>query len=179
MVNRRVESEREVLDAYIERGMVFTQTRRFDDAIGTALFLGALVLVLTTLAEGVSLGTLEYAPHTATTGYLAFLALVLYMGTLVLLAILRLGKDAYGIPILDEVSARSGREVSRATVYVALKRLEAKDLIHSTMGDPTPERGGRAKRYFQISPLAERRLIEAREALMKMWANLPIVERPS
>ena len=45
---------------------------------------------------------------------------------LVLLAILRLGKDAYGIPILDEVAARSGREVSRATVYVALKRLEQK-----------------------------------------------------
>ena len=50
------------------------------------------------------------------------------MEHLVLLAILRLGKDAYGIPILDEVSARSGREVSRATVYVALKRLEQKGL---------------------------------------------------
>ena len=50
------------------------------------------------------------------------------MEHLVLLAILRLGRDAYGIPILDEVSARSGREVSRATVYVALKRLEQKGL---------------------------------------------------
>ena len=98
---------------------------------------------------------------------------------LVLLAVARLGQEAYGVPIVDELERQTGRRVSRASVYVALKRLEAKDLIHSTMGDPTPERGGRAKRYFQISPLAERRLIEAREALLKMWANLPIVERPS
>jgi DNA-binding PadR family transcriptional regulator len=98
---------------------------------------------------------------------------------LVLLAVARLGQDAYGVPIVDELERQTGRRVSRASVYVALKRLEAKALIQSTLGDPTPERGGRAKRYFQISPLAERRLIEAREALMKMWANLPIIERPS
>ena len=98
---------------------------------------------------------------------------------LVLLAVARLGQDAYGVPIVDELERQTGRRVSRASVYVALKRLEAKHLILSTMGDPTPERGGRAKRYFQISPLAERRLIEAREALMKMWADLPIVERHS
>ena len=98
---------------------------------------------------------------------------------LVLLAVARLGQDAYGVPIVDELEQQTGRRVSRASVYVALKRLEAKELIVSTMGEPTPERGGRAKRYFQISPLAERRLIEAREALLKMWANLPIVERPS
>ena len=71
---------------------------------------------------------------------------------LVLLAILRLGQDAYGIPILDEVSARSGREVSRATVYVALKRLEQKGLLASRLGDSTPERGGRAKRFFKLKP---------------------------
>ena len=96
----------------------------------------------------------------------------------VLLAVARLGQEAYGVPIVDELERQTGRRVSRASVYVALKRLEAKALIHSTMGDPTPERGGRAKRYFQISPLAERRLLEAREALMKMWANLPIVFSP-
>ena len=71
---------------------------------------------------------------------------------LVLLAILRLGRDAYGIPILDEVCARSGREVSRATVYVALKRLEQKGLVTSKLGDSTPERGGRAKRFFKLKP---------------------------
>ncbi len=101
---------------------------------------------------------------------------------LVLLAVARLGQDAYGVPIVDELERQTGRRVSRASVYVALKRLEAKALIHSTLGDPTPERGGRAKRYFQISPLAEQRLIDAREALMKMWADLPGIfptERPS
>ena len=65
---------------------------------------------------------------------------------LVLLAILRLGPDAYGIPILNEVCAQSGRDVSRATVYVALKRLEQKRLVVSRLGESTPERGeiGRA-----------------------------------
>ena len=92
---------------------------------------------------------------------------------LVLLAVARLGAGAYGVPIVEELEAQTGRRVSRASVYVALKRLEAKGLIVSALGAPTPERGGRAKRYFQISPLAERRLREAREALMKMWAGLP------
>lgn len=101
---------------------------------------------------------------------------------LVLLAVARLGDEAYGVPIVDELEQQTGRRVSRASVYVALKRLETKDLIRSTLGDPTPERGGRAKRYFQITPLAEQRLIEAREALLKMWADLPGMftrERPS
>jgi DNA-binding PadR family transcriptional regulator len=97
---------------------------------------------------------------------------------LVLLAIARLGAQAYGVPIVDELERQTGRRVSRASVYVALKRLETKGLIVSMLGEPTPERGGRAKRYFQISPLAERRLQEARAAFMKMWADLPVVERP-
>lgn len=98
---------------------------------------------------------------------------------LVLLAVARLGAEAYGVPIVDELEQQTGRRVSRASVYVALKRLETKGLIRSTLGEPTPERGGRAKRYFEVTPLAEQRLIDAREALLKMWANLPIVERPS
>jgi PadR family transcriptional regulator, regulatory protein PadR len=98
---------------------------------------------------------------------------------LVLLAIARLGPDAYGVPIVDELERQTGRRVSRASVYVALKRLEKKGLIASVLGDPTPERGGRAKRYFRMSPEAEQRLREAREALMKMWANLPILEKHS
>ena len=98
---------------------------------------------------------------------------------LVLLAVARLGDNAYGVPIIDELELQTGRRVSRASVYVALKRLEKKDLIVSILGDPTPERGGRAKRYFQISPLAERRLQEARAALLKMWDGLPAVEKPS
>lgn len=101
---------------------------------------------------------------------------------LVLLAVARLGPEAYGVPIVDELEQQTGRRVSRASVYVALKRLEAKGLIHATLGEPTPERGGRAKRFFQITPEAEQRLIDAREALLKMWANVPGMftpERPS
>lgn len=98
---------------------------------------------------------------------------------LVLLAIARLGADAYGVPIVDELERQTGRRVSRASVYVALKRLEKKGLIASLLGEPTPERGGRAKRFFQISPTAERRLQDVRAALLKMWDGLPAVEKHS
>jgi DNA-binding PadR family transcriptional regulator len=90
---------------------------------------------------------------------------------LVLLAILRLGRDAYGIPILDEVCARSGREVSRATVYVALKRLEQKGLVTSKLGDSTPERGGRAKRFFKLKPNGLKALRESREMFLSLWRD--------
>src|SRR5262249_17927627 len=90
---------------------------------------------------------------------------------LVLLAILRLGKEAYGIPILDEVSARSGREVSRATVYVALKRLEQKGLVTSKLGESTPERGGRAKRFFKMKPSGLKALRESREMFLSLWRD--------
>jgi DNA-binding PadR family transcriptional regulator len=90
---------------------------------------------------------------------------------LVLLAILRLGADAYGIPILEEVCARSGRAVSRATVYVALKRLEQKGLVTSRLGDSTPERGGRAKRYFTLRAAGLKALRESRAMFLDLWRN--------
>ena len=94
---------------------------------------------------------------------------------LVLLAVLRLGKEAYGIPILDEVSARSGREVSRATVYVALKRLEQKGLLTSRLGDSTPERGGRAKRFFKLKPSGLKALRDSREMFLNLWRDYETV----
>jgi DNA-binding PadR family transcriptional regulator len=90
---------------------------------------------------------------------------------LVLLAILRLGREAYGIPILEEVCARSGREVSRATVYVALKRLEQKGLVASKLGDSTPERGGRAKRFFKLKPNGLKALRESRDMFLSLWRD--------
>ena len=93
------------------------------------------------------------------------------MEHLVLLAILRLGTDAYGIPILDEVAARSGRDVSRATVYVALKRLEQKGLVSSRLGDSTPERGGRAKRFFKLKPSGFKALRDSREMFLNLWRD--------
>lgn len=94
---------------------------------------------------------------------------------LVLLAILRLGSEAYGIPILDEVRASSGREVSRATVYVALKRLEQKGLVASKLGDSTPERGGRAKRFFRLKPSGLKALRESREMYLSLWRDYETV----
>ena len=93
------------------------------------------------------------------------------MEHLVLLAILRLGPDAYGIPILDEVATRSGRDVSRATVYVALKRLEQKGLVSSRLGDSTPERGGRAKRFYKMKPAGLKALRESRDMFLSLWRD--------
>jgi DNA-binding PadR family transcriptional regulator len=93
------------------------------------------------------------------------------MEHLVLLAILRLGNEAYGIPILDEVSARSGRTVSRATVYVALRRLEQKGLVTSRLGESTPERGGRAKRYFRLRASGLKALRDSRAMFLNLWRD--------
>lgn len=97
------------------------------------------------------------------------------MEHLVLLAVLRLGNQAYGIPILEEVCGRCGRRVSRATVYVALKRLEEKGLVTSKLGDSTPERGGRAKRFFKLKPAGLRALRESREMFLGLWRDYEAV----
>src|SRR5271166_478145 len=68
----------------------------------------------------------------------------------VLLALVRLGENAYGVPIRREIAELTGRDVSFGAVYTALDRLERKGYVTSWVGDSTPERGGRAKRYFQI-----------------------------
>jgi DNA-binding PadR family transcriptional regulator len=90
----------------------------------------------------------------------------------VLLACLQLGEGAYTVPILEEIESRTQRNVSHAAVYVALRRLERKGLVRSRLADPTPERGGRAKRYFRATPEAVRLLKESRAALDRMWRGL-------
>jgi DNA-binding PadR family transcriptional regulator len=97
---------------------------------------------------------------------------------LVLLAIVRLGSEVYGVPIVAEIEQRTGRSVSRAAVYVALRRLESKGLVTSRMADPTPERGGRAKRLFRIEPAGLESLRDARQALLSMWRDIePLLEQ--
>ena len=91
---------------------------------------------------------------------------------LVLLATLRLGDRAYGVRIVDEIKERSRRSVSRAAVYIALQRLERKGLLSSTLAEPTPERGGRAKRFFSVRPSGVARLSRARGELLSMWDGL-------
>jgi len=69
----------------------------------------------------------------------------------ILLALLRLGDRAYGVTVRQEIDARTGREVSLGAIYATLDRLEAKGYVKSHMSDPTPERGGRSKRFFQVT----------------------------
>jgi DNA-binding PadR family transcriptional regulator len=98
---------------------------------------------------------------------------------MVLLAIIHLRDDAYGIPIVEAIEHRTGRSVSRAAVYVTLRRLEEKGLVSSWMGDPTPERGGKARRYVKVEAEGARALREARQASERMWRGLdPVSLRP-
>lgn len=91
---------------------------------------------------------------------------------LILLAVYRLGADAYGVPVIREVEQRTGRTVTQAAAYLTLRRLEDKGFIKSTLGKPTAERGGRAKRYFQITKAGLRQLRESRAALSSMWEGI-------
>jgi DNA-binding PadR family transcriptional regulator len=89
---------------------------------------------------------------------------------LVLLALLSLGGDeAYGMNIRRILLEEAGRDVSVPTVYSALDRLESKGFVTSRLGDPTPERGGRAKKLFRVEPEGVRALQEVRRTLETMW----------
>jgi len=92
---------------------------------------------------------------------------------MVLLALIRLGDRAYGVPISREIEQRSGREVALGSVYAALERLEEKGLVTSRLGDPTAERGGRAKRYFRLTAHGLGDVRETQRALQSLWRGLP------
>ena len=92
---------------------------------------------------------------------------------MLLLVVIHLGEEAYGVPISREVELHRGRSISVGSVYAALERLEAKGLIVSNLGDPTPERGGKAKRYFRITRKGLRRVRETRRVLTKLWQVIP------
>ena len=91
---------------------------------------------------------------------------------MVLLAIMRLGDDAYAVPVRDEILRCTGRDVSRGSVYITLDRLETKGYLRSRLADPTPERGGRAKRYYTLRPRAVEALKDSRRALVALWRGL-------
>lgn len=93
----------------------------------------------------------------------------------VLLAILHLRQseaDAYGVTVRETIEARTGRSVSIGALYTALERLERKGYVTSTMSDPTPERGGRARRYFRVTPTGAIALDRSRQYLARMWQGL-------
>jgi PadR family transcriptional regulator PadR len=91
----------------------------------------------------------------------------------VLLALIRLGDNAYGVPVAQEIEKRCGRQAALGSVYAALERLEEKGLAISSLGDPTAERGGRAKRYFQPMCQGLQAIRETRRALVSLWQGLP------
>src|SRR6185312_7379493 len=70
---------------------------------------------------------------------------------MVMLAVLRLGREAYGVPIAAEIAQRTGREMLQGSVYAILERLESKGFVTSRLGEATLQRGGRAKRYFALT----------------------------
>lgn len=92
---------------------------------------------------------------------------------MVLLAVMRLGDGAYGVPITNEIESHRGKAVSIGAVYAALERLEAKDFLRSTLGEATAKRGGKAKRYFQITERGLGEVQETRRALLELWNRLP------
>jgi PadR family transcriptional regulator PadR len=90
----------------------------------------------------------------------------------VLLCLIRLGDEAYGVPIHEEIEQRTSRSVSIATVYSALDRLEREGHITSLLSDPLPERGGRARRLFRLSPEGATALQHARRVHDLMWEGV-------
>jgi len=102
-----------------------------------------------------------------------------YLGSfelMVLLSLIRLGEDAYGVPISREIEAQAGREVALASVYAALQRLETKGLVKSWLGETTPERGGRAKKHFAITAKGLREARQTHRSLTQLWTGLPQFE---
>ena len=93
---------------------------------------------------------------------------------LILLAILRLRDDAYGVTIRAELADRARRDVAPGALYTALERLEAKGLIVSRMSDPTPQRGGRAKRLVTVTASGEKALRRAFQAYERLLDGLDL-----
>src|SRR5262245_57590811 len=99
----------------------------------------------------------------------------LYLGELeqlVLLALARLGDDAYGVTVRQTVADSTGRDITLGTVYKTLWRLEQKKFVSCWIGDPTPERGGRAKKMYQLEPLGKQALRQSLESLRRMTEGL-------
>ena len=92
---------------------------------------------------------------------------------MVMLAIIRIGDDAYGVSISTEIQETTGSEVLLGSVYDALSRLEEKGLVSSVLGEATPERGGRAKRHFRTTSKGLRLVRDTQQSLVKLWKGLP------
>jgi PadR family transcriptional regulator PadR len=91
----------------------------------------------------------------------------------VLSTLLHLGDNAYGMTIRCVIDERTGRSVSIGAIYATLRRLERKGLVTSHLGEPTAERGGRAKRFFGLEPAGEVAVARSRAMFARLWDDLP------
>jgi PadR family transcriptional regulator, regulatory protein PadR len=98
---------------------------------------------------------------------------------IVVLALLRLSDRAYGVTVRQEIEARISREVSIGAVYATLDRLEAKGYVKSQIGEPTPERGGRSKRFFRVTAMGVAAVNRTHRALESMTEGLGLIKRSS
>lgn len=97
----------------------------------------------------------------------------------VLLAVWRLDDEAYGSAVRDELERRTGHEVAHGAVYVTLVRLEKKGFLRSSLSDPTPVRGGKAKRFFRITPEGIAGVRAVRSVMDSLWDGLPGTPDPA
>lgn len=93
----------------------------------------------------------------------------------VLLAILHLDEEAYAVPIRELIEDKTGRPVARGALYTGLDRLESKGCLKSRMGDPTEERGGKARRYFTVTAAGLKAIRATHEALSSMTRGLETI----
>jgi PadR family transcriptional regulator, regulatory protein PadR len=93
----------------------------------------------------------------------------------VLLAILRLGEDAYGVTIRNEIAECTGREPAPGALYTTIDRMEEKGLVRSRLGDPTPQRGGRAKRYIKVTKTGRAAVIAAQRSYQSLLQGLDLL----
>lgn len=96
---------------------------------------------------------------------------------MVLLAVLQVGDNAYGIPVHDELERRARRRVALGAVYMTLDRLEKKGLLSSRLSEPVAKRGGRARRCYTVTKPALSALRASRQALMNLWSGLRLAEK--
>ena len=95
---------------------------------------------------------------------------------MILLSVIRLGDNAYGVPISRELLLTTGRDAALGSVYAALERLEKKGFVSSNLGDPTPERGGRAKRYFRATAKGIKSARASKRAFTSLWSGIAQLE---
>ena len=91
---------------------------------------------------------------------------------LVMLSVLHCGDEAYGVPILEELRRRSGRKVLRPAVYEVLRRLDRRELLVAEKGEPLPERGGRARKYYALPRRGREAIATARRSWERMWQGI-------